>query len=70
MSSMPVRSSCRMNAERYRAVGAHKIWHDIGERELGKMEAMAGKKRVALVDQVENRTDDQRHPQGALWHTF
>ena len=50
MPSMLFRSSCRMNAERYRAVGAHKIWHDIGERELGKMEAMPGKERVALID--------------------
>ena len=58
-----------MNAERYRTVGTHKIRHDIGERELGQIEAMPGKKRVALVDQVEDRTDDQCDPQGTLWYT-
>ena len=59
-----------MKAERYGAVGADQIRDGIGQRELGKIEAMPRQKRIALVDQIEDRTDDQRHPKRTAWNTF
>src|SRR5260370_33612081 len=59
----------RMQPIGHGAVGADAIRHQIGEQQLDGIEMHAGEYRVALVNQVEDRADDQgdyerapRHP--------
>src|SRR5215469_5143912 len=52
-------------AKRYGPISADKIRNDVGQRELCEIQMAPRGERIALIDQVEDRADDQRHPQRA-----
>jgi hypothetical protein len=58
-----------VQAKRNGAVGADAIRHEIGQQQLCRIERRAADERVALVDQVEDRTDKQGDEQRAFRHS-
>jgi len=50
------------------AIGTDKIGHQIGQQQLGDVERQPGEHGIALVDQVQNRPDDERDEKRASWH--
>jgi hypothetical protein len=52
-----------VEAERHSAVRADDIRYEVGQHEFGEVEALPREQHVALVDQIEDRADDQRYPQ-------
>src|SRR5437868_10814092 len=61
-----IRAPCvlthRFEAERHRAVGRDAIGDDVGQHDLQPIETPLAEQRVALIDQVKDRADDDgRH---------
>ena len=52
-------------AKRYSPISADKIRNDVGQRELCEIQVAPRDKRIALIDQVEDRADNQRDPERA-----
>ena len=51
------------------AIAAHKKRHAIGKAQFPCYHRAARQDGVALVDQIENRTDDQAHHQGTAQYS-
>src|SRR5436190_22298976 len=48
----------RFKAERDRAIGRDAIGNEVGQDQLQPVDMAAAKQRIALIDQVEDRADD------------
>jgi hypothetical protein len=58
----PSHGSFLAKAKRYGPIGTDEIWHSVSQYELCDIDVPPGYKRIALVDQIEHRADNQRDP--------
>src|SRR6266851_7875568 len=50
------------------AIGADAVWNGKGKKDLGPVDRTAGQQRIALVDQVEDGSDNKRDDKGTPRH--
>src|SRR5271166_4149389 len=53
---------------RYRTISRDPVGHDKGQDQLGQVQPSSRYKSVALIDQIENGSDDQRDDERTLRH--